>query len=377
MRVCVFGSYRDDDLYMRNRVLVDLLQRPGVEVTVVRSRVTARQSNHARFSSVAGGFRYVFDQLRSFASLARRRRELRVADAYFIPYPAYFDILFLRVLLLGLGRKAVVVDAFLCLHDTVVFDRNLISPDSLFAKLIAGFEKHTLGWADRILIDTPQQASQLLRRLDFPREKVVPVPVGIDESMWTPLPQARDNTDFTVLFWGTFIPLHGVEWIARAGAILKQIAPQIRIRVIGDGQTGGDFAALVHELELENVSWLRQLVTTDVLRAEMAGAHCMLGVFGDSLKAGSVVPYKVQQALASNRVVITRAGPAMAALSSESNGLITVPPADEKALAAAIVSAQELIRSGATISTRSVYDHHFSNELVGAKLAAAFDDARN
>ena len=109
--------------------------------------------------------------------------------------------------------KPIVVDSFLCLYDTIVDDRKLFREGSFSARIIRFIESSVLYKCDRILIDTEQNKLRLIELYNLPAPKIFTVPVGLDEKLWVSLEQATFSGQFRVLFWGTFIPLHGVEFI--------------------------------------------------------------------------------------------------------------------------------------------------------------------
>lgn len=376
--VCVFGCYQDSDLYQRNRVLARTLLELGSDSFQVRPALQSDNTgNQARLSSPAGLLRVCREQLRQLFSLLGQRRALASADLFFIPYPAYLDRWYLRLMTLGSRRRPLVVDAFLCLHDTVVADRQLLKPGSPGARLVAWLERGTLEAADCVLIDTEQQKTQLCERYDLPADKVRVVPVGLDEDQWTPLPPPPAGAHFEVLFWGTFIPLHGVPTIIEAARLLQQRDPTVRVTLLGDGQTAADCAALLDSAALDNLQWRRRLCQTAELREAIAASHCVLGVFGATDKAASVVPYKAYQALASDRMLITRSGSAMDPLARECDGIALVPPADPEALATAILAMKDAQARTGAVSTRALYDRRLSQRVIREVLADVVEGLRD
>ncbi len=374
-KMCVFGSFDDSELYSRNRKLIDALTAHCSSVVEVRPRPRTRtESNQAKLSSPVKLLRSGLHLVGNFFSLASQWRVLRDADLYFIPYPAYIDYMFLRLLTLGAPSRVVVVDAFLCLHDTLVLDRKMVAKGGILARLVSWLEGRTLAGSNLVLIDTAQQKQVLLQQYQLEAGKVATVPVGIDESIWYPAPEPPLEDEFKVLFWGTFIPLHGVETIVSAAYSLQKTHPQISFTVIGDGQTAPAVSEQMHRLEVGNVNWLRTLLPASELRKHLLMSHCVLGVFGGSDKAGNVVPYKAHQAMASNKILITRSGPAIEELSSTASeaGLVLVPPADSLALAANIVTVFESYRKlSLSINTRQLYDRSLSNEVISRRIASA------
>jgi glycosyltransferase involved in cell wall biosynthesis len=172
-----------------------------------------------------------------------------------------------------------------------------------------------------------------------------------------------------VLFWGTFIPLHGVEVIIEAARKLALKGKSVEFKLIGDGQTAADIAELVEQEPLPNLTWQRAVVGTEELQAAIAQAHVVLGVFGTSQKAANVVPYKVHQAMASDRPVITRHTEQLAAL--DCPGVKLVPPGDSEALADAILALRAALLRGEVSATRPCYDEHFGSRVVASALDAA------
>lgn len=368
-RLAVFGAYSDHDLYQRNRILVNILEK--MSLTSVRIRPDIRSTGHG-FSSgktALGRLREMFSNSRSLWS---QRSLLADCDVIFIPYPAYLDILLLW-LSGSLAEKCVIADAFLELHSTVVDDRGLFPAKSLRARLLKAFQRFTLGKADIVLIDTPQQAAALRQMLRGSKAMVADVPVGIDEAVWSELSCPALTEPVQLLFWGTFIPLHGIEHIISAARILKARGVAVELRLIGDGQVASSIESELAHKPLGLLTWQRCLVDTQELRAAIARAHIVLGIFGDSAKAASVVPYKVHQALASGRPTITRSSAATEPLGDAERGLILCAPADATALATAIEQTIARLHKGWRPDSRWVYEQQLSNRVIEGKLAAAME----
>ncbi len=303
-------------------------------------------------------------------SLYWQRHVLGDAGLIYIPYPAYLDLIFLRIICPKKHRPRIAIDAFLCLHDTVVNDRKLVKPDSLAARMLLSLEAGTMQRADLIFIDTEQQKQQLVASYDLDENKLFVTPVGIDENIWKPLPTLPLKDDFNLVFWGTFIPLHGIETIIKSAEQLAKDHPNIKFTLIGNGQTADSIASKLNLTHLDNITWMRELVETEVIRSHVERAHCILGIFGGSRKAGNVIPYKVYQAMASNRIVITRNGPAFSELlrrQSDIPGLILIEPDSPQALAEAILATVDNYTSIIDkVDTRSAYDATLSTRYLEA-----------
>ncbi len=364
-RLAVFGAYSDHDHYQRNRVLVALMRDLAQDSVLLRPAEAVGDHGFSAGSSLVARLRRIGSDL---LSLWRHRRSLDNCDTVFVPYPAYLEILLLLVSGRRRGRR-LIVDAFLELHSTVVEDRRRFRPGSPGAALVLWFQRFTLRRADLVLIDTPVQARLLRERLGREAPRVLSVPVGIDERIWQPLPPGGDRGRLRVLFWGTFIPLHGIETIVGAAGLLAAQALPVEFHLVGDGQTADAIAELLQNLNPGNVQWRRERVESAELVHAAQQADVVLGVFGASAKAGAVIPYKVQQGLALNLPVITREAEDLAA--EPAAGLVTVPPQDPDALAAALAELLRQRAQGWEPRTREIYDLHFSNAVIRRTLAEA------
>jgi glycosyltransferase involved in cell wall biosynthesis len=367
-RLAVFGRFLGGTFYPRtDAVLTELSALFDSREDIVPVRDVVEVDHHKRIIGIRGLLGLAWTIILDVLSLLRQSTRLRDVDVVYLPYPAYTNLAILQLATLGLSRKPLIIDAFLCLHDTVVSDRKLVPEGSVRSRLVAWVEYRTLARADAVLIDTAQQRDQLVAHYGLPPEKFIVTPVGIDEGLWQVIPPAPAGTRFNVLFWGTFIPLHGVSIIIAAAALLEEAFPSVEFILVGDGQEGESIARQLSEKPLSNVVWHRRLLPAPELYELVTNAHCVLGIFGDSLKAASVVPYKVYQAFAANRLLITRRGPAMEDLleGEDAGGVELVAPGDPEALSEAIrdcFTGYSARVSGLT--NRHIYDNKLSRRRL-------------
>src|SRR3546814_9600881 len=106
-----------------------------------------------------------------------------------------------------------------------------------------------------------------------------------------------------VLFYGQFIPLHGVDTVIRAARLLRN--EPVEWQIIGQGQVAPCIRAMLAEEPLPKLHWL-EWVEYRQLKQFIAEAELCLGIFGTSEKAARVIPNKVFQIAAAGRTVITR-----------------------------------------------------------------------
>lgn len=353
MRICYFGAYDRD--YCRNQILQRGIQLAGGDLVECHCAVwQTRDKSQVR--GLAGKLATLGRYARSRGELRRRYRDLPEHDAVVVGYLGHFDVRLAKKLAKG---KPVILDAFLSLYETVVEDREMLGPSHPAARWLKRIERAAYQRADLVLLDTNAHIEYVAEEFGLPREKFLRVLVGADDRLFAP-PEAwprgrRDGwphlsnshsgtgqaacpTDTRrVLFYGKFIPLHGVEHIIRAADILRD-EPDIRFTLIGTGQTYDDARALATKLDAANIGWV-DWVEYEELPQHIAAADVCLGVFSPRGKALRVIPNKVFQALACGAKVITADTPAMRELPDMEDALALVPPGDPEALAEAIRQA--------------------------------------
>jgi hypothetical protein len=180
--------------------------------------------------------------LRAYSHLLAQGLRAPRFDALLVPYGGFLDA-YVAGLVCGLRRKPLLVDALISVHETVVRDRALLAPGSMQARLIQGAERLGLRLASAVIVDTEENAAFMARSYGLPPERLYVIPVGCDEADYHPGPVAPDGSQAApstaateVVFYGKFIPLHGIDLILRAAALLAG-EPGIHFTFYGDGQT--------------------------------------------------------------------------------------------------------------------------------------------
>ncbi len=252
-----------------------------------------------------------------------------------------YDLIFvgfyghLLMLPVGLGcRTPILFDAFLSNFDTLCFDRARFTPGSLPGRLAFWLDKASCGLADRILLDTAQHTRYFTETFQVPKEKLTSIPVGCNEDIFHPLPKTPGD-EFRVLYYSSYMPLHGVNTVIRAAELL-QGDRDVHFRLIGAGQEYASIRRMAEQSGLTNVTF-EPPVPLEKLPTEIAAADiCLGGHFGESGKARRVVPGKIYQIMAMARPLIAADTPANADLLQHGESAYLCPPGDATALAEAI-----------------------------------------
>lgn len=348
-RLLWFGFY--DPGGMKARVLTSGLRALGVQVDecAVDPRKGGRFGKFFRLACAAAPYRH------------------GTYDAVVAAFPGWNAVWLARLLF----RAPVVFDASYSLFQSEVDGRGTTRGASLRAFLLRLLDRFAAACADVILLDTEANAEEYARFAGG-RHKIVLVPIGADDAVFRPAEEGHGEGPFTALFHGSFIPLHGVETIVRAAKRLE--GSGVAFRLVGKGQTEPDARRLVEELGARNVEFIGRLPLESSdgrsVVGEIGRADVVLGLFGTQRKAAIQVPFKVFEALAARKAVVTADTPAVREQFECGRHLLCVPAGDDAALAAAVLKLKEDSALRASIAR----DGHavFKEKYAPTELARTF-----
>ena len=271
-------------------------------------------------------------------------------DVVVISYLGHFDIL-LVWFFAKLRRKKIVWDAFLSLYNTVVEDRKLVSKNSLTAKALYALEWLACRAADTIILDTHAHGEYFATTYSLPREKVRTVFVGAELEKFPSIEHKGDGQkkQLDVLFYGQFIPLHGISVIHEAALLLKD--EDINWTIIGEGQMADSFANALEKKPLNKLNWIRW-VQYEELVAQIHNADICLGIFGDTEKASRVIPNKVFQILSAGAPLVTMDSPAIREIFNEARSGVKLCEAGN-----AVDLADKILQMKAELASLSLPAH--------------------
>ena len=335
MRIVWWGTY--DLSKPRNRILLRGLRENGVEVVECHAEVWSGIEDKSAISGVGAWLPLVFRWLMAYPWLILRYLRAPRHDAVFVGYLGLIDVLVIWPFA-RLRGAPIVWDVFLSLHDTVVADRKMVGARHPAARLLFALEWLACRAASRVVLDTEAHARFVAETYHLAPERMAALPVGVEPEHFPPRRRkggaARSTGGIKVLFYGQFIPLHGIDTIVRAARLAR--AEAIEWVLIGGGQEGERIRRLLAEAPLPRLEWL-PWVDYPELTEWIHRSDICLGIFGDSGKAARVIPNKVFQVLSAGVPLVTRDSPAIREiLSPDTPGARLVPPADPEALLAAI-----------------------------------------
>jgi len=343
--------------------------------------VTGREINYPRNAVLLRAFRR-FAQVDVIASEQRPRSLLRhslnvtqrplphlLRGGHDVVFVGFYGHMILRALG-GLVRRPLLFDAFLSTYDTLCFDRRDVAPDSCWGRLAYGLDRSSARRASHVLLDTPQHVVYFTHTFELPAHKFSAVPVGCQEDIFTPQPAPLPRNTTRVLYYSSYLPLHGVDTVVRAAARLRDLP--IHLRLIGRGPDFARTRQLADQLGLSNITFAPP-VALNTLANEIANADlCLGGHFGGSDKAARVVPGKIYQMLAMGRPIIATGTPANSELLQHGESAYLIPQRDPAALAAAIrrLHYDQALRTRLSRGGRVRYDARCSEAVITEQLHA-------
>jgi len=278
-KVCYILSYKTPN-YVRTTALVNALALiPEIKLFQARNKSK-------------GILRYVETFLK-FLQIRFKENP----DVYIIGFRGHEMYWLYRVFVL---RKIFVFDEMMSPYDSIVNERKILSKSNLIAKIIYKLEKSILQNSNLVLTDTNIHSKFFSKTFEIDLKKIKVIPVGTDEKLFDMkmVEQIDLGKDFTVFFYGTFLPLHGIDIVLRAASLLKKYP--IKFVIVGgrgNERAIKNFNSQMEELELENVTHYDWVDFTDLPRYIKSSDLCLGGPFGGTPQARRVVTGKTYQFL--------------------------------------------------------------------------------
>jgi len=365
MEVIFFGGY--DPAYPRNAVLRRGLELNGVRVT--ECQVKPGRRFWLRYPAL----------LRRW--LGRPKSEPSSPGVIFVPEFAQKDVPLAR-LLAGRTLRSVVFDPLASRYETKILDWRRKPEGSPSAWWNRRIDRWAFRSSDFLIADTQAHKEYYCREYGVDQNKITVLPVGFDDRIFSKsLADVRTadraaSAPFTVLFFGSFLPLHGVEDVVEAARLVSGADPAVRFRLIGSGQTLGLVRARVAESGLNNVDLEGWLSPVELAERVAQTADVSLGLFGHTGKAERVVPHKVFQAMALGKPVISARTPAIQEFFSDRENILLCRKEDPGSLAKAILELKRdpALRARIAQKGRELVWEKFHPVALGAVLKGLLEE---
>jgi len=339
--------------YIRNRVLIKALRMHfNVSILTPNARGIIRRS-------IIGLSHFII-----------RRPNCDVCFAGFYAQP-------IAIALSILQRKPIILDAYVPTYDTLCEDRRWFRPRSPIGRLAYWLDRHSCQVATRVITDTQAHAHYFAETFSIPQDKLVPVYVGCDESLFYPRNETpADQQRFEVFYYGAFLPLHGTEVIIQAAALLRD-RPEIHFTLGGDGRCRAAVQQLVADLTLTNVDLIGWIPLEQLPGYIAQASICLGGHFSTIPKAARVISTKTFQFIAMRKPTIVADNPATRELFAPGEHVCAVPMGDPVALAKAIriLADDNALRYHIAAGGYEVFRQQLTTHIIATQLALVTEKA--
>lgn len=368
LRVCYFGTYRAR--YVRNRLMIDRLELHGVDVVKCHVRLWYDMEDRERM--MRGGWKNPKFWYRIFATYLKLLLEyLKVGhyDVMLVGYPGHFDIPIARIFS-WIARKPLVWDVLMSIY-LISLERNIQLDHPFMVNFLKKIEGFSLQISDYLIFDTHEYANWFVSNYRFSPDKYDLIPLGADDRLFHPSHKNKDKTQpFRCIYYGTFIPSHGLKNIIDAAALLKNHS-DIHFVFVGQGPDKKMVSDFARANELNNVSFIDWMSVTELVDY-LADIDVCLGTFGDTPQGIMTVQNKIYESLAMGKALITGDSPAMRDQFNHKEHVFLCKREDPQSLADAIIELKEDRELKARISNNGIkiYNERFTFKILSNRLYA-------
>ena len=215
-----------------------------------------------------------------------------------------------------LFNKKLIVEMYISLYDTLVQDRKLIENGSRQAKKWLKKDIVALTKSDYVIHTASHEISywENLLGIRINRKKVFIAPI-CNVSSLVRSQSYLPNSVLRICWWGTFIPLHGLDNILQSMKILKDKNVPFTCNLFGiDNSFFHIYAEKIQENELNSHVFLRKdlsFANSYLPKYLVDNCDLALGIFGNTDKARNAVPNKLIEALSMGIPTLTMNSPAL------------------------------------------------------------------
>jgi glycosyltransferase involved in cell wall biosynthesis len=255
-------------------------------------------------------------------------------------------------------------------YDSLLNERKSIKKGSLIEKLVYLYEKSIIHNSNIVLTDTDAHKKYFQELFNVNPQKILGIPVGADEELFLHNTQSLEPVAFEILFYGTFLPLHGVDVILGAASRLRD--DRIHFTLIGSNKSNR-YYQMIKQATLVNVTHTEWIAFEDLPQLIAQADIGLCGPFGNTGQAHRVITGKTFQFLAMAKPVIVGEFVGDHGFEDKVNCLV-VPQGDEKALAETIDWAFHHKTEIEQIGQKGyeLYQSRYSSNKISEKLKKVF-----
>jgi len=230
------------------------------------------------------------------------------------------------------------MDFFISVYDTMVFDRKKFKKNSFAGKFCRWIDIHCIKKADMVICDTNAHGDYFSEEFGVSRDKIQTLYLEADEKIYYKREANKPETikdRFAVLYFGSVLPLQGIDVINDAVALLKD-NDKLYFYIIGPIKEN------IKKVKSDNVEYIDWLSQEQLAEYISYADLCLAGHFNKDIdKAKRTIPGKAYIYEAMGKAMILGDNPANRELYREGDGKYFVEMGNPEALAKKIIEVME------------------------------------
>jgi len=233
-----------------------------------------------------------------------------------------------------LKKKPITIDFFISMYDTFVFDRKKFKKNSLAGRLFKYLDKKTISFASEIICDTKEHGRYFIEEFGANKQHMHTLYLEADKKIYYPREKKKKGNLFEVVYFGSILPLQGVDIVLKSAQILQQ-NHSIHFTIIGPIKSD-------KKVESSTITYIPWLAQEQLAEAIAKADLCLAGHFNKDInKAKRTIPGKAYIYRAMEKPMILGDNPATRELYSEDmSGIYFVEMGNAQALAEKILEVK-------------------------------------
>ena len=244
--------------YLRNTQETDIISGSAEDITVLGS----------------GDKSYVKRLIKVYFKLMTMR--MKKFDTVFVGFSPQLIIPLFKFKFRG---KTVISDFFISVYDTMVNDRKKFKPRSFMGKICRWVDKKTIKGSDYTIVDTKADRDYFAEEFGLNPGKTDVLYLKADNDIYYPREKKKPEKlkdKFMVLYFGSILPLQGVEVITDAMDILKDRTDMQFIII-------GPIGKNIRHIESENIKYINWLPQDKLAKYISYADLCLAGHFNKDI----------------------------------------------------------------------------------------------
>lgn len=277
-----------------------------------------------------------------------------------------------------LFRKKIIVDYYISIYEKVVADEKWFKEKSILAKLAKKLDKYYYNSATKaVFLDEAEQEHycEIINAKEKQKNrKNVVIPLCVEKNTKVDFEKIYSKPEFSICWWGSYLPLHGLDKIFKAAQIVKNSNKNIKWYFFGNSDEKAvpyikmaEGLGILDVCKFENSFTMKNGKLTNFL---VDNCSLAMGNFGDSVKARLVMNNKVVDACAMGMVVLTGNAKAYNCFFDEKKDIYMsdIEPEEIARNVLEIYNTETEILRKRAVNTYNIYEEYFTPEVFYKKF---------